>query len=37
MADRLYRLWMRRLQEFLAAPPARLPDREGLNHATRAG
>jgi hypothetical protein len=37
MAARLYRLWMRRLQAFLATPPARPPAGNGLNRAMRAG
>lgn len=37
MADRIYRLWMRRLQDFLATPPVRLPERDRLNEPQRAG
>jgi hypothetical protein len=34
MTDSLYRAWMRRLQEFLAAPPR---DRRSAEAQTRAG
>jgi hypothetical protein len=37
MGDRLYRLWMRRLQDFLATPPVLLSERDRLSEAPRAG